>query len=618
MSTGNFVVRLFSAIWRGANGLRKVMHLLLLLVIFMVFIGVMSGEAPPILPERAALVIQPAGALVEQLDGDPYDRALAELMDEAQPQTLMRDVLDALEHATEDDRIAAVHLELSALGGAGLDKLRRVADAIEAFKQSGKPVIASADYYTQNAYYLAAHADEIYLNPNGFIFIQGYGSYRTYYRDAIDLLRIDWNLFRLGTHKTAFESYERMDMSPEDRESRNRLLNQLWGAYQEAVVTARGLPDNAIGDYADNLVMQAQEAGGDPAIAARDRGLVDDLLGRAELREVLIAQVGPDKDDESTYSGVSMRGYLSQMALRGGSKSASQNVAVVVASGSILDGDQPPGSIGGDSTAALLERALDDESVKAVVLRVDSGGGSAFASDVIADEVLALREAGKPVVASMSSVAASGGYWISMHADQIFASPTTITGSIGVLGMFPTFQRSLAAIGVATDGVGTTPWSGQLRPDREMSEDARRLIQMFIKDTYNDFVNGVAEGRDLEPDYVDQIGQGQVWSGEEAFANGLVDVLGDLDEAIVAAAELAGMEEGDYGQVLIERRMSPTEQLILDLLTSITMVGIDPAAIARKPAPIEVFANYLHALLAEVAQFNDPKGIYSHCFCEIQ
>jgi protease-4 len=618
MSKGNFLVRFFSAIWRGANGLRKVLHLLLLLLIFMVFIGVMSGEAPQILPDRAALVIQPAGALVEQLDGDPYDRALAELMDEAQPQTLVQDVLDVLEQATNDDRIAAVHLELSGLSGAGLDKLRRVADAIQAFRESGKPVIASADYYTQVAYYLAAHADEVYLNPNGFVFIQGYGSYRTYYKDAIDLLRIDWNLFRVGTHKTAFEPYERMDMSPEDRESRSRLLNQLWDDYQEAIVTARGLPESAIDDYADNLVAQAESAGGDPAIAARDRGLVDELLGRTELREVMIGHVGPDEDDESTYSSVSMRGYLSQMSLRGGDKANSQNVAVVVAKGTILDGDQPSGSIGGDSTAALLKRALDDESVKAVVLRVDSGGGSAFASDVIADEVLALKEAGKPVVASMSSVAASGGYWISMHADQIFATPTTITGSIGVLGMFPTFQRSLAALGVTTDGVGTTPWSGQLRPDREMNEDAKRLIQMFINDTYNDFVSGVAKGRDLEPDYVDQIGQGQVWSGEEAFANGLVDVLGDLDDAIVAAAELAGMAEGEYGQILVERQMSPTEQLILDLLTSFTMVGIDPAAVARKPEPIEVFVNHLHALLAQVAQFNDPKGIYSHCFCEIR
>jgi protease-4 len=618
MGTSNILVRFFGAIWRGANGLRKLLHLVLLLLIFMVFIGVISGEAPQLLPDRAALVVQPVGALVEQLDGDPYERALNELMGETQPQTLVQDVVDALEYAADDRHIAAVHLELSGMSGAGLDKLRRVADAIVAFKESGKRVIASADFYTQNAYYLAAHADEVYLNPNGFIFIQGYGSYRTYYKDAIDMLRVDWNVFRVGSHKTAYESYERMDMSPEDRESRGRLMNHLWDTYQDGVVTARGLPEDAISDYAGNLVAQTESAGGDPAVAARDRGLVDDLLDRAELREVMIGHVGADEEDESTYARVYMQDYLAQKALRGGSKAHTQNVAVVVAKGTILDGDQPPGTIGGDSTAALLERALDDESVKAVVLRVDSGGGSAFASDVIANEVRALQEAGKPVVASMSSVAASGGYWISMHADRIFANPTTITGSIGVLGMFPTFQRSLAALGVTTDGVGTTPWSGQLRPDREMSEDAKRLIQMLISDTYNDFVNGVAQGRNLEADYVDQIGQGQIWSGEEAFENGLIDVLGDLDDAVVAAAELAGMDEGDYGEVLVERQMSPTEQLILDLLTTLRMAGIDPAAVATKPKPIEVFVNRLQALYAEVTQFNDPKGIYSHCFCEVQ
>lgn len=617
MSKSGVLVGLFRAVWRGVNGLRKLLHLVLLLFIFMLFIGIISGEAPPILPERAALVVQPVGTLVEQLDGDPYDRAIAELTDNVQPQTLVQDVVDAIEHARADDRIAAVHLELSALGSAGLDKLRRVADAVASFRESGKPVIASADFYTQAAYYLAAHADEVYLNPNGLIFIPGYGSYRTYYKDAIDTLRIDWNVFRAGSHKTAYETYERMDMSQEDREDRIRLLDHLWDAYQTNVVAARGLPDDAIDQYAQNFVEQTESAGGDPAIVARDRGFVDDLLGRAELREVLVEHVGPDADDESTYPAVGMQGYLSQMGLRLRDKAGSENVAVVVAKGSILDGDHPPGTIGGDSTAALLKRALDDDTVKAVVLRVDSGGGSSFASDVIASEVQALREAGKPVVASMGSVAASGGYWISMYADQIFATPTTITGSIGVVGMFPTFQRSLAAVGVATDGVGTTPFSGQLRPDRELSENTKRVFNVMIADSYNDFINGVAEGRDLEVGYVDRIAQGQVWTGEEAFANGLVDVLGDVDDAIAAAAGLAGLEEGDYGEILIERLMSPTQQLILDLLTTFRNIGVDPAAFVGEPRPIEVLANRLQALLSEVTRFNDPKGIYSYCFCEI-
>lgn len=616
MSSSNFIVRFFSAVWRGVNGLRKILHLVLLLFIFLLFFGVMSGEAPPILPQKAALVIQPVGRLVEQRSGNPYDRALAELLGDAQPETLVQDVVDALEEAKGDSRIAAVHLELSALSSAGLDKLERLAAAIESFRDSGKPVVASADFYTQQGYFLAAHADEVYLNPEGIVFLQGYGAYRDYFADAIEMLRIDWNVFKVGTHKSFVEPYTRMDMSPEDRASRLRLVRHLWSEYERRVVEARGLADGAVDDYAQNLVAHTVAAGGDLAIAARDRGLVDDLLGRTELRDLLIGYVGTAEDDDTTYSGVRMYEYLSQLALRRATKESSENVAVVVASGSILDGSHPPGTIGGDSTAGLLKRALDDESVKAVVLRVDSGGGSAFASEVIAEEVRKLQTAGKPVVASMGSVAASGGYWISMDADKIYASPTTITGSIGIFGMFPTFQRTLATVGVATDGVGTTPWAGQLRPDREMSDEMKQLFQISINDGYRDFIGGVANGRDLDVSYVDEIGQGQVWSGEEAIANGLVDELGGLDAAIAGAAELAGLEH--YGEKLIEIEMSPTEQLLLDLLSIVRGVGIDPQAFTSPPSLVDVFANQFEELLARVAQFNDPMGRYTYCFCEVK
>ncbi|MEJ2257906.1 MAG: S49 family peptidase, partial [Woeseiaceae bacterium] len=373
MSSRNFIFRFFGAVWRGMNGLRKVLHLVLLLFIFALFFGVMSGEAPPILPQKAALVIQPVGSLVEQVSGDPYERALASILGEVPPETLVQDVVDALEAARDDKHIGAVHLELSALVSACIDKLERVAKAVDAFKESGKPVIASADYFSQQAYYIAAHADEVYLNPEGIVFLQGYGTYRTFYKDAIDLLRIDWNVFRVGTHKSYVEPYSRMDMSPEDRESRQRLVDSLWASYQENVVEARGLAADAIDDYSQNLVAHAEAAGGDLAIVARDRGLVDKLLGRTQLRELLIEHVGRDPDDEANYSGVRLYDYLSQLALRRASKENAENIAVVVAAGDILDGSQPPGTIGGDSTAALLKRALEDESVRAVVLRVDSG-----------------------------------------------------------------------------------------------------------------------------------------------------------------------------------------------------------------------------------------------------
>ncbi len=616
MSKGNLFVRFGRAIWHGADAFRKVLHLLLLLFLCLVFFGALSG-APQLLPGKAALVIRPAGSLVEQLEGDPYDRAIAELVGEAPPQTLVQDILDALEYARDDDRIAAVHLELGGLGGAGLNKLQRVSAAIRAFQESGKPVIASADFYLQQGYYLAAHADELYMHPEGVVFLQGYGAYRNYYRDAIELLRIDWNVFRVGTHKSFVEPYTRMDMSPEDRESRQRLIDQLWSTYKDDVTTARGMDEGALDDYVQNMVDRVAEADGDLATAALDSELVDELLTREGLRERIKAYAGEDSDDESTYSAVSMREYLDKMRLLHGDKPEEENVAVVVAVGEILDGSQPPGTIGGDSTAALLRRARTDESVKAVVLRVDSPGGSVFASEVIANEIKALRDAGKPVVASMSSVAASGGYWISVVADKIFASPSTVTGSIGIFGMIPTFQRSLAAIGIATDGVGTTPWAGELRADREMSEHTRQLIQMTIEDGYDDFISGVAENRGMEKQAVDRIGQGQVWTGTDALANGLVDELGGYDDAIAAAAELAGLAEGAYGRKTIEPQLSPTEQMVLDLLSMARRIGVDPGAFVESPAPIAAFANRLQALASRVTRFNDPKGVYSHCFCEI-
>jgi protease-4 len=318
------------------------------------------------------------------------------------------------------------------------------------------------------------------------------------------------------------------------------------------------------------------------------------------------------------YSAIYMLEYIDQMHLLHSERLASENVAVVVASGEILDGSHPPGTIGGDSTALLLRRALADESVKAVVLRVDSPGGSVFASEVISQEVQALQASGKPVVASMGSVAASGGYWISVVADRVIASPATVTGSIGIFGMVPTFQRTLRLAGVNTDGVGTTPWSGELRPDREMAEHTKQLFQLVIEDGYDDFISGVAEHRELDKDYVDSIAQGQVWTGDDAFENGLVDQLGNFDDAVVAAAELAGLAEGEYGQKLIERQLSPTEQMLLDFLSVFRITVLDPTVFVDAPSPLEIFANRLQELIAHVSRFNDPKGVYSHCFCEME
>jgi protease-4 len=281
-------------------------------------------------------------------------------------------------------------------------------------------------------------------------------------------------------------------------------------------------------------------------------------------------------------------------------------------------GSQPPGLVGGDSTAALLRRARNDDSVQAVVLRIDSPGGSQFAAEVILDEIIALQESGKPVVASMGSVAASGGYVLAMKADRVLASPSTITGSIGIFGMFPTYQRTLEVVGIATDGVGSTPWSGELRPDREMSEHAKQLFQLVINDGYRDFITSVAESRGMEVEDVDAIGQGKVWTGLEALNNGLIDELGGLDDAIAVAAELAGLEGSDYGLKTIEQELSPTEQMIVDLLSAVSVTGIDISRWTSEPNVIDEVTSTIAEKAAPLLRFNDPKGVYLHCFCDIR
>ncbi len=613
----NSFIRVLSVIWRGADGVRKVLHLTLMLIIFFVFMGAMSAGTQ-ILPSRAALDVAPAGFLVEQYEGSAVDRAQQRLTGDLPLQTRVQDVVDALEYAQSDSRIDAVHLDLSGLAGGGLSKLQRIADAMIDFRSSGKLIIASGDFYSQAGYYLAAHADEVYLHPEGLVYLPGYGSFRTYYKDAIDFLRIDWNIFRVGTHKTFVEPYTRMDMSPEARESIDNLTAQLWDMYQTDVVYARELDEGAIDAYANGLVEHVTEAGGDLATAALESNLVDKLLTRIELRERLIELVGESDEREDDYAYTGMYEYLNQMRLMNGGDVRERNVAVIVAAGDITFGSQAPGTIGAESTSDLLRRARNDDSVAAVVLRVDSPGGSAFASEIIAHEVEELRRAGKPVVVSMSSVAASGGYWISAGADKIIASPATITGSIGIFAMVPTYQRSLDALGISVDGTGTTIWSGELRADREMSPHARELFQILIEDGYQDFITRVARERGMELEEVDTIGQGRVWTGVDALENGLVDELGSLDDAIRVAGDLANLSPGTYGTKYIEIELSAMEQFLVDLFEVSSNFGISGESVRARPSRLEQMAERFEDFLDPLTRFDDPKGVYAHCMCVLE
>ena len=607
--------KFFSIIWAGVNGVRKLLHLLLLLVIFSVVLGAISGSAPAI-PGSAALVIRPAGRLVDQLAGDPFDRALAELMGDAEPQTLVRDIVDGLEYAKADDRITSVVLDLSGMPGGGFSKLARVADAIEDFRASGKPVIAKADFYTQGSYYLASRASQVFMHPDGAVLIYGFGAYLNYYKDAIDKLLIDWNVFRVGTYKSAVEPFTRNDMSDPDREALGDVLDQLWVRYVSDIEASRGMDDGTVDTLLADLVDRIESFDGDLAQLVLEAGFVDALLTREQVRARII-EVAGENGEETGYPVAPLDDYLKERRLLKG-KTEESNVGIVVAAGQIMNGSQPPGTIGGDSTAELLRRARDDDSVKAVVLRVDSPGGSSFASEVIRNEVEELQAAGKPVVVSMSSTAASGGYWIAMSADRIMATPTTVTGSIGIFGMFPTFQRSLAALGISTDGVGTTPWSGQMRPDRAMSTEARAVFQLAINEGYDDFISGVADSRGMSKEAVDSVAQGRIWTGSDALEHGLVDELGELEDAIAAAAELAGMTGEAHGNKYFEKELDPGEQLLLDLMSSVPDWGFGLRRATAPPPALTRVAMLIEESLASIDRFNDPRGVYAHCFCELE
>jgi protease-4 len=617
MSKRSALARFFGGIWTGVNGVRKVLHLLLLLFIFSIVIGVFSASAPK-LPDQAALVIRPYGNLVEQLEGDPFDRALAELLGDASPQTLLQDIVDGLRFARDDDRIKAVLLDLDGFSGGGLSKLQRVGAAIDEFRESGKPVIAMADAYGQPSYYLASRSDQVYMHPEGFLMLRGYGIYQNYFKDAIDKLKIDWNVFKVGTHKSAVEPFTRNDMSDEDRSSMTALLAQFWSHYRDDVQSARQMDADTLDELLQNYLERVRAAGGSTAQTALEAGLVDELLTHDEVRELMAEYAGSDPDNENFFNAAELGDYVAQMRLRQGDTAKRENVAIVIASGEIMDGTQPPGWIGGDSTSEVLRRARMDESVKAVVLRVDSPGGSAFASEVIRNEIEALKEAGIPVVASMSSVAASGGYWISMAADRIYASPSTITGSIGIFGMFPTFQRTLDSLGIYTDGVGSSQWAGELRFDRAMSDEAKALVQVMIEDGYDDFTSKVAMHRNMEQTEVDRVAQGQVWTGTDALNHGLIDGLGDLEDAIREAAELAQLEDDTYGLKYYEKELTPAEAFALQFLSSAARAGLDARSLLGRRSSINRIADAVSTALSPVLRFNDPKGIYAHCFCVFQ
>jgi protease-4 len=615
--------RVLSGLGRGLDQSRRVfVNVLFLALVVGLLAAVLAGG--PKVPKGAALVVAPKGNLVEQVAvRSPQDLVAGLAGGSKAEETLLKDVLDALAAAKDDKRISSVYLNLDEMGGAGMTVLEDAAAALRDFRKSGKKVIAAGDAFDMRGYYLAAQADEILLNPDGGVLIEGFGRYRTYYREGIDKLGITWNVFRVGEYKSAVEPFLRNDMSPEAKEADLEWLGDIWRAYLAGVSTARRTTPEALIAYIEGMPDLLKATGGDAAKIALDAKLVDKFAARDEVRKRMIALAGEDEKSKS-FKQVSMADYLEALGSdRPGAKGKGDKVAVVVAKGSIVDGSAGPGRIGGDSTAALIRKARQDEKVKAIVLRVDSGGGSAFASEVIRRELQLAQEAKKPVVVSMGSVAASGGYWIATSSDEIWASPETITGSIGIFGMFPTIEKPLAKyLGMHVDGVGTTSWAGALRIDRELQPRVGESIQQMINHGYEEFLVRVGKARKMSRDDVDKIARGRVWSGADAKERGLVDKLGGLQEAIASAAARAKLGK-TYQVSYVEKEQSLKEKLMAGLSTRATRVA---AALGYTLAPSSgpvtgPGAALLRAVANEADQlsvWNDPRGIYAHCFCEVK
>ncbi len=600
---------LFRSLWRLLNFTRLMLVNLLFLIVVLVIVFSVSQKEAPEAPIEGALTLNLNGVLVEQRSQtDPTVQLLRQMdsSDEQPSEIVLSDLLWAIKSAKDDERIKALVIKPQGLQGASLSKLQEVANAIDQFKESGKPVIAMADFYAQGPYLLAAHADHVLLNQSGAVVIEGLGVYQTYFKSALEKLNITPHVFKVGTYKSFVEPYTRDEMSPESKEANQRWLDQLWQSYVADVAEQREIEPDAVAPGKDRFLELLRKAGGNAANYALDNGLVDQLATRDEMTQAVIKEVG--EADDHGWKGVGLKEYLAA-APEQYPRSGKDEVGLVVASGAIMDGVQPAGTIGGDSLSDLLADARRDDKIKAVVLRVDSPGGSAFAAEQIRAELLALKQAGKPVVISMGSYAASGGYWISADADKIFASPTTLTGSIGVFGMFATIDKALAQFGVHTDGVGTTDYVG-VGPTRALPDHVGQAIQLSVEDTYQRFIGLVGKGRGLSPQEAEKAAEGRVWTGEDAKALGLVDEFGNLDDAIKAAAELANLKE--WQVTPIEQEESTRDRFLRQLFDSSASV-LAPQLQSWLPAGFGQALLEVNRSLDPLTRFNDPQGTYAFC-----
>ncbi|KJR96787.1 MAG: hypothetical protein VR65_26915 [Desulfobulbaceae bacterium BRH_c16a] len=589
-------------------------NVLLLVILITVVIALIPRKGLQILPDTI-LRLDISGDIVEErkplsaiekLLGGSFDP------DKPDPETTLQEILDVIENASADTRITALLLNLKHMENAGLDQLQAIGDALEDFKLSGKTIVAAEDFYSQSQYYLAAHADKIILNPMGGVDIHGFGVYRLYFQEALEKLEVTYNIFKVGTYKSALEPFTRNSMSIEDRQQNQAWLSALWQEYTDDILTQRKLSKAIIERYTNDTAAALESTNGNTAELALKTGLVDQIWTRSQITDYLtsLTKTTRDKLQLQTVSSIDYYGTMEPSFSEDFSKDA--KIGLIIAEGTILPGKQPPGFIGGESLAALIRDAAEKDHIKAVVLRINSGGGSAFASEIIRQQLLELKKTGKPVVVSMGTVAASGGYWIAADADEIWASATTITGSIGIFGAIPTFERTLASIGIYNDGTGTTPLAAGLDLTQPLPEPLKDVIQQAIISNYDQFLQIVADGRNMEKRRVAGLAEGKVYDGKTAQELGLVDKLGSLDDAIEAAAGLAGVKDYDTeyinppGSVKDQFRQFFSVKLTSIASTMTSHEGIHHPAIVKLK---KTLASRLESLML----LDDPQGIYALC-----
>ncbi len=549
---------IFSSLFRWLDQLRRILvNILFVLILFIIIAALLAERAG--VPDHAALIVNPTGKIVEELELPSTEILPLQMGLASGHQTRLHDLIHSIKLAATDERIRLMVLKLDGMDRTALPKLQELRRAINVFKASGKRVIATGPNYTQSQYYLAAAADQVFLNPLGVVALQGFSIYRNYFKDALAKLHINVQLFRAGEYKAAAEPMVRNDMSDVDRASNRILLDTLWSIFKYDLAKMRQIKAERIQAVLDRPSTYLAEHGGSLAELAKAEGLVDTLADEGDIEDYIAGEL--DASDE--YPSISFRDYL--QAVNGEPEPVHENrVGIITASGMIFDGELPPGSVGSKSMAQMLKQAREDEKIKAVVLRIDSPGGSAPASEAIRAEIQRLKKTGKPVIVSMSSMAASGGYWIAAPADEIWAYPTTITGSIGAYAVLADFEQGLEKLGVHTDGLGTTAVAGGIRADRQLPSELAKVMQLSIQHIYGRFLNIVSEGRNISEHEVAGLAEGRVWTGLEAKKLGLVDHLGGFDEAVAAAAKRAGLGE-DYDKVWIRPPQNLKDIILAEL-----------------------------------------------------